>query len=143
MAATDLAAILTAWAALLEASPLSLIPTEAAFTHDQQPNATVGNSYYLVDDGNVDRKSVTNSAEVRVDRVTVWIAKPLNFAGPAQLRTMETLIDAIYRQLLVLALAAGYNVEADTRRVTHPPNTELLIASASFRVDFDFSTAVS
>lgn len=143
MAATDLAAILAAWATLLEAAPLSLVPTAAAFTHDLQPNATVPDSYYLTDDGAVDRKSVTHDAEVRVDRLTVWIAKALNFSGPTQLQAMETLLDDVYRRLNVLARAAGYNVEADTRRVTHPPNTELLIASATFRVDYDFNAAVS
>lgn len=143
MATTSLAAILAAWATRLEAAPLSLVRSAVAFTHDQQPNATLDDSYYLTDDGNVSRTSMTNSLEVRIDRVTVWMTKPLNFAGDQQLLVMETLIDDIYRQLLALALTAGYNVEADTRRVTHPPNTELLVANATFRVDYDFSSAVS
>lgn len=142
MATTDLASILAAWTALVEAAPLALVPTTAAFTHDQQPNATVANSYYFEDGGNVERKSVTNSVEVRVDRVTCWIAKPLNFAGAATLQAMETLIDDLYRQLLVLALTAGYNVTADTRRITVGKDSEVLIASAAFLVDFDFSSAV-
>jgi hypothetical protein len=86
---------------------------------------------------------VTNAVEVRVDRVQVWIAKPLNFVPAAQLQAMETLGDDVYRNLLVRARANGYNVEADTRRVTHPPNTELLIGSFDFLIDFDFSSAVS
>jgi hypothetical protein len=142
MAATDLATILASWATTVEAAPLSLVPTVAPFTHDQQPGGMVANSYYFEDGGNVERTSVTNNAEVRRDRVTVWIAKPVNFAGPVTLRTMQTLIDDLYRNLLVLARANGYNVDADTRRVTHPPTGELLIASASFTVDFDFSSAV-
>src|SRR4051812_10903133 len=103
MAATDLAAILAAWATLFEAATLALTPTIAAFTHDLQPNATVPNSYYLTDDGNVQRQSITHDVEARVDRITVWIAKPLNFTGPTQLQAMETLIDDIYRRLVVLA----------------------------------------
>lgn len=140
MAATDLATILAAWAGVVEAAPVSLVPTVAAFTHDLQPGGMVGNSYYFEDGGNISRASVTNGAEVRVDRITVWIAKPLNFAGPATLQAMQTLIDTVYRQLLVLALASGYNVIADTRRVTAAKDSELLIASAAFTVDFDFST---
>jgi hypothetical protein len=143
MAATTLSAILAAWATVLEAAPLALRPTAAAFTHDVQPNAALDESYYLVDDGAVSRASVTNGMEVRVDRVTLWMAKPLNFAGPTQLQALEDLLDDIYRTLIPVARAAGYNVEADTRRVTHPPNTEHLIASATFRVDYDFSTAAS
>lgn len=141
MAPTTLAAILAAWGTVVEASPVSLVPTVAAFTHDLQPAGMVANSYYFEDGGNVSRSSVTNQAEVRVDRVTVWIAKPLNFAGPATLQAMQTLIDTVYKQLLVLAVSAGYNVIADTRRVTVPKDGEVLIASAAFTVDFDFSTA--
>lgn len=143
MAATDLATILASWATVVEAAPLSLIPTTAAFTHEQQPGGMVANSYYFDDGGNVSRASMTNSAEVRVDRITAWIAKPLNFDGPSTLQTLETLIDDLYRSLLVQARADGYNVEADTRRVTRPATSELLIASASFTVDYDFSSAVS
>lgn len=143
MAATDLATILAAWATVVEASPVSLTPTIAAFTHDLQPGGMVANSYYFEDGGNVSRASMTNDAEVRVDRVTVWIAKPLNFAGPATLQAMETLIDDLYRHLLVEARDNGYNVEADTRRVTRPATMEVLIASASFTVDYDFDAAVS
>lgn len=142
MAATDLATIMAAWATLVEAAPLSLIHTIAPFTHDQQPAGMVANSYYVEDGGNISRSSVTNDGEVRVDRIILWIAKPLNFAGPTTLQAMETLIDAVYKQLLVLARTAGYNVIADTRRITTPKENELLIASAAFTVDFDFSTAV-
>jgi hypothetical protein len=140
VAPTTLSAILAAWKTLVEASPVSLIPTVAPFTHDQQPSGMVASSYYFEDGGNVSRASVTNNAEVRVDRVTLWLAMPVNFAADTTLQAMETLIDTIYKQLLGLALTAGYNVAADTRRVTHPKDGELLIGSASFTVDFDFST---
>jgi len=143
VATTDLATILAAWPALLEAAPLSLTPTIVAFTHDAQPNDTLPDSYYLTDEGQVDRKSVTHDVEVRIDRIGVWIAKPLNFAGAAQLIALSAILDDLYRQLVVLGRAAGYNVEADTRRITHPPNTELLIASQVLRVDYDFSSATT
>lgn len=141
MAATTLAAILADFATVLEGDAVGLVPTVAAFTHDQQPAGMVANSYYIEDGGNVQRASQTNQAETRIDRLTVWMATPLGFAGPATLQAMQTLIDTVYKQLLVTARANGYNVEADTRRVTAPRDGELLIASASFTVDFDFSTA--
>lgn len=143
MAATTLAAILAAWATALEASPLSLLKAVGPFTHDNQPNGSIANSYYLTDGGKVSRTSVTNHVEVRVDRLQVWIAKPLNFDPDGQLQAMETLGDDVYRNLLVLARAAGYNVEADTRRITRPANSELIIANFDFLVDYDFSSAVS
>src|SRR5262245_47665911 len=110
MAATDLATILAAWATVVEDDAIALRPTVAAFTHDQQPAGTVANSYYFDDGGNVARTSMTHDAEARVDRITTWIAKPLNFDGPGTLQAMHTLIDTIYRYLLVEARTHGYNV---------------------------------
>ena len=143
MATTDLASILASWATVVEASPLSLTPTVAAFTHDQQPGGMVANSYYFDDGGNVNRASMTNDKEVRVDRITLWIAKPLNFAGATTLQVLHTLLDDIYRYLLVQARTDGYNVEADTRRITRPATGEVLIASMSFTADYDFNAATS
>jgi secreted Zn-dependent insulinase-like peptidase len=143
MAATTLAAILASWKTVVEDDAVALVPTVAPFTHDQQPNGMVANSYYLEDGGNVQRSSMTNNAEVRIDRVTFWIAYPVNFDGDTALQALETLVDTIYRALLVQARTDGYNVEADTRRITRPAGLELLVASQAFTVDFDFSTAAT
>jgi hypothetical protein len=143
MAATTLAAILASWKTVVEDDAVALVPTIAPFTHDQQPNGMVANSYYLEDGGNVQRSSMTNNAEVRIDRVTFWIAYPVNFDGDTALQALETLVDTIYRALLVQARTDGYNVEADTRRITRPAGLELLVASQAFTVDFDFSTAAT
>jgi hypothetical protein len=143
MAATTLAAILASWKTVVEDDAVALVPTVAPFTHDQQPAGMVANSYYLEDGGNVQRSSMTNNAEVRIDRVTFWIAYPVNFDGDTALQALETLVDTIYRALLVQARTDGYNVEADTRRITRPAGFELLVASQAFTVDFDFSTAAT
>lgn len=143
MAVTTLAAILAAWGTTLEASPLSLVPASGPFTHDNQPNATLANSYYVTDGGKVSRTSLTNDVEARIDRLQVWIAKPLNFDPDGQLQAMETLLDNVYRYLLPVARAAGYNIEADTRRVSRPANSELIIANQDLLVDYDFSSATS
>lgn len=142
MAATTLALIIAAWRTVVEASPLSLVPTVAAFTHDNQPNGTITNAYYIEDGGQVERKSMTNNLEVRVDRLTFWVTKPLNFDSDGQFTAMENLGDSIYKYLLPNARTNGWNVEADQRRITRPPNTELIVASFSFTVDYDFSSAI-
>jgi hypothetical protein len=145
MAATTLAAILAAWDLVLQAAPLSLVPAIGPFTHDQQPNATIADSYYVTDGGTITRTSATNDVEVRVDRLQVWIAKPLTFgagAAAAQLQAMADLGDDLYRYLVVAARTAGYNVEADTRRISAAKDSELLIANFDFRVDYDFDAAV-
>lgn len=142
MATTDLKSIIDAWQTLLEAAPLSLKPTQVPFTHDRQPNAMVPDSYYIDDGGIVNRRSVTNDVEVRVDRLRIWVAKPLAFVGQAQFEAMEQLADTIYRYLLVNARANGWNVDADSRRVTRPAAAELIIGEFGFRVDYDFSSAL-
>ena len=141
MATTDLAAILTAWPATLEASPLSLVPTAVTFTHDLQPAGMVARSYYLTDDGQISRSSATNDVEVRIDRVTLWVAYPRDFAGAAALTALSDLLDDVYRTLLPIARTAGYNLDPDTRRIT--PKDDVLIASQAFRVDYDFSSAAA
>lgn len=142
MADTDLASIVTVFEATCEADPSSLRKSTIPFTHDRQPNGTIQDSYWIEDGGPVSRSSVTNAGEVRIDRLVVWIARPLAFAGRAQVAALEQLGDTIYRALVAAGTANGWNVEADSRRITMPKNTDLVIASFGFRVDYDFSAAV-
>lgn len=142
MPATDLKTIIDAFQSVLEAAPLSLKPTQVPFTHDRQPNTMVADSYYIDDGGTVNRQSVTNDVEVRVDRLRIWVAKPLAFAGQAQFEAMEQLADTIYRYLLVNARANGWNVDADARRVTRPAAAEVIIGEFGFRVDYDFNSSL-
>lgn len=138
MAVTDLKSIIDAWQLVLEASPVSLVRAQQAFSHDRQPNANIQDTYWIDDGGAVNRRSVTNHQEVRVDRLVVMVAKPISFVGLDQFEAMEQLGDTIYRQLSADGRTNGWNVEADTRRITHPPKTELIVASFGFRVDYDF-----
>jgi hypothetical protein len=143
MPATDLKSIIDAWQLVLEAPPVSLVMASQAFSHDRQPNANMQDTYWIDDGGPVSRRSCTNFQEVRIDRLIVMVAKPVSFAGQAQFETMEQLGDTIYRQLCADGRTNGWNVEAANRRITNPPDTELIIASFGFTVDYDFSSAVA
>lgn len=140
MAATDLAAIIAVFRQVCEA--VELVATSQPFTHDRQPNAAIQDSYWIEDGGAISRESQTNYAETRVDRLVVWIAKPLAFAGAAQFEALEQLGDTLYRALVAEGTVQGWNVEAENRRLTNPRNTELVVGSFAFRVDYDFSASV-
>jgi hypothetical protein len=141
MATTDLASIIAAWRLVLEQPPVSLARAQQAFSHDRQPNSLIQDSYWIGDAGAISRASVGNEQEVRIDRLEVWVAKPVSFAGVAQFEALEQLGDQIYRYLSADGRTQGWNVEADTRRITQPKGTELLIASFAFRTDYDFDAS--
>lgn len=141
MATTDLARIIAAWRLVLEQDPLALQPAQQAFSHDRQPNAMMQDTYWIGDAGTVSRFSCGNDQEVRIDRLEVWVARPVSFAGQAQFEVLEQLGDQIYRYLSSDGRIRGWNVEADSRRITNPQGTELLIASFGFRADYDFDSS--
>lgn len=141
MATTDLTSILAAWREVLEATPLSLGRAAQPFTFDRIPNAALQNAYYIEPAGQVGRRSQTNDVETRVDRLIVWVAKPLAFAANDQLAAMVTLMDEIYRYLSADGRTNGWNVEQDGHQVQQPKKTELLIGRFSFTVDYDFDAS--
>lgn len=143
MATTTLAAILEAWETVLEAPPRNLRPAQQPFSHDRQPAGLVADSYCLEDGGQVRRDTVTSNQEVRIDRIRLLVAKPIAFAGRSQHRALLTLGDAIYRALVANGRTQGWHVAQQNHRVTQPANTELLIASFDFTVDYDFDVASS
>src|SRR5688572_17989502 len=99
MAATDLASIIAAWRLVLEADPLNLKRTRAAFTHDRQPNKLVADSYRIEDGGQVNRTQGSSYFEARIDRLRIWVTKPIAFASDEQFTAMEQLADTVYRYL--------------------------------------------
>lgn len=138
MAATTLAAILALMRATLEGDTVGLTASGQPFTHDRQPNSVLQDTYYLDDGGQISRQSVTNDQEVRIDRLVVYVAKPLAFAGQDQVDAMHTLLDTIYTQLVQTARDHGWNIESDQRRVTRNPKTQLIVGSLGVNVDYDF-----
>lgn len=141
MATTTLDAIVEAIEAVLQAPPLNLAAAQQAFSHDRQPASLVANSYWIEDGGQTRRTSMTADQEVRIDRVRLFVAKPIAFAGRSQMRAMIALGDAIYRALSADGRTNGWNVEQLNHRVTTPAKSELLIGSFDFTVDYDFDAS--
>lgn len=144
MAETTLTAILTRFSAVLEAAPLSLVPTADAFSHDRQPTGLADNTYFVDDGGLVSSRPVGNYKAVRIDKLTVLVALKINRDGHARKKVMETTLLTIERYIKADGPANGYHAEfAGGRRVTHPRGSELLIGSIAFTVDYDVNEATS
>ncbi len=143
MAATTLKAIVDRFQAVLEASPLSLKATRDAFSHDRQPNALLDGTYYIQDDGVAESRPVSNHADVRIDRLTVFLARKLAFDGQTQKETIETTLNTIERYLIADGPANSYHAFIGGRRVTRPAGTDIAIGSITVHVDYDFSTSTS
>lgn len=143
MSTTDLASIVAAWDLVLTGAVVGLAPSQLAFSHDRQPNAQLQNTYWLEDGGIVNRRSTTNDMEVRIDRLRLYIAKPMAFAGRSQQVAMLALFDTIYRELAADGRANGWNVELLGHRVTSPAKSEIVVGSLDLSVDYDFSVAAS
>lgn len=139
MAATTLKAIIDRFQAVLEAAPLSLAPTKEPFSHDLSPNTVLDSAYRIKDDGLVRNQPVGANQFVRVDRLTVFIAKKLAFTAQTVAETMETLLNTIERQILADDAAHEYHASVEGRTITQPPNTDIAIASLTVLVDYDYS----
>lgn len=142
MATTDLKSIVDAWQVVLAASPFSLKAAPEPFSFDRVPNSLIGGSYYIADGGQISRTSQTNYVEARIDRLEVWISKPLNFAGVAQFEALLQLSDTLYRYLSADGRTNGWNVEQDGHDVRQVKGADLIVGRFSFKVDYDFSSAV-
>lgn len=143
MSDTTLKAIIDRFQAVLEASPISLTATRDAFSHDRQPNALLTNTYHVEDDGLQGTQSITNHKEARIDRLTVFVARKLDFAPQTAKETMETLLTTIERYLKADGLSNNYHVNLQNRRVTRPAGKDFLIGSVTLTVDYDFNAATS
>lgn len=138
MADQTLAAIFARFRTVLEASPLSLKATKDAFSHDRQPNSLLHGSYYLADGGLVSSRPVGNYKAVRIDRVVIYIAASLKFAGETAKETMETTLLTAERYIKADGHAQSYHAEiASGRRISRPKGGDFLIASLPITVDYD------
>lgn len=144
MADTTLAAILARFAAVLEASPLSLTATKDAFSHDRQANTLLTNSYYLEDGGMLSSRPMGNYRAARIDRVVIYVAAKLNFDAEAVKRTMETTLLSAERYIKADGPGHDYHAEiASGRRVTRPKSGDFLIGSIPLTVDYDINESTS
>jgi hypothetical protein len=125
---------------VLEASPFTLKPTKEPFSHDRQPNGLLDNAYRIEDSGLVSSASATNEVAVRIDSLTVWIAKKLSFDGQAAMAALETQVIAIERAVKADGKANGFHVEIAGRDIRR--KNDFATASIRLRVDYDFSESV-
>jgi hypothetical protein len=138
MPALVLSDILARFRTVLEASPVFLVETREPFSHERQPNATLEHSYYLEDGGIVSSKSVSNFDAVRLDRLTVYIAKKLAFDGTTAFDALQDTLVAAERALIADGPAQGYSVDVEQRRLTRPAGKDYGIGSLTVTVDYDF-----
>lgn len=139
MADLTLKQIIDRFQAVLEASPLSLTATREPFSHDQQPNSLLTNTYRIEDAGLRDTKSQSNNRATRVDTLRVWIAKKMAFNGQSALESLQDSLVAIERALIADGKAQSYHVllrGRDPRR-----KNDFIIASITVDVDYDYSEA--
>lgn len=129
--------IIDRFQAVLEASPFSLKPTKEPFSHDHQPNAVVDNAYRIEDAGLGSSRSATNDVAIRIDHLTVWIAKKLAFAGQTNVEALHTQIIAIERALKADGQQNEYHVEILGREIRR--KNDIATASIKLSVDYDFS----
>ena len=138
MAETTLSAILTRFAAVLEAEPLNLKPSLDAFSHGRQPNTLLDQAYYLEDGGLQDNRPVGNRKAARIDRVVIYFARKLSFDGVAARQAMSDQQLTAERYLKADGPDHGYHVEmSGGRRITRPRGGDFLIGSLALTVDYD------
>jgi len=140
VAALTITDILARFRVVLEAEPLNLIESNDAFSHQRQPAGVVTNSYYIEDTGIVSNRSVGNYDTVRLQRLTVYVARVIPPGqGSATLATVETTLTAIERALIADGASQSYAIAMDVqRRVTKTEATDIAIGSLAVTVDHDY-----
>jgi hypothetical protein len=117
---------------------VGLTETREPFSHALQPNATLEHSFYLEDGGQISSNSVSNYDAVRLDRLTVFIAKTLAFDGQTAFDALQDTMVSVERALIADGPAQGYSVQVEQRRVTRPAGKDYCIGSLTVTVDYDF-----
>lgn len=139
MADTTLSAIIDRVQAVVEASPVSLLKSKDAFTHERQPNALLTDTYHLADGGLYTSVDVTSNAEARVDRLQILVARKVTFDSTAAMEAMHATLRAIERALIADGPAHSYNAQLNGRTVTKTAGKDFLIGSITMLFDYDYS----
>ena len=137
MPALVLSDILARFRAVLTAAGLT--ETREPFSHGLQPNSALEDAFYVEDGGLVSSRPVSNYDAVRLDRLTVFIAKKLAFDGADALETLEDTLVTVERDLIADGPAQGYHVTVEQRRVSRPAGKDYCLGSLSLTVDYDFN----
>lgn len=139
MADTTLKAIIDRFQAVCEASPQSLKKAKDAFSHDRQPNGLLTDTYFIQDDGVLSSVEVTNNAEARIDRLTVFLARKVSFDAVTAMESMETSLSRLERAIEADGLSNNYHARLQTRRVSRPKDKDFVIGGVGFTCDYDYS----
>jgi hypothetical protein len=143
MAAQTISAILERFEAVLSAPPLNLDPSPNPFTDEAVPNLSINDTFRVVAGGLVNDRITSNFQSVRLDRVTVTIARTLDMDGYQAQRDLQDLLDSIERAVIADGTNHGYmaSLEKGSRKGERPKGTDLCRASLNFLVDYDFDSS--
>ena len=143
MAATTIKAIIDRFQAVIEASPISLTATVQPFSFDTQPATALDDRYWVEDAGLSESQSVTNNAEVRIDRLTVWLALRHTLGGQSQAEALEATLVNVERYIVADGPANSYAATMDGREIQRKEDTGVILAALAFLVDYDYTLSTS
>ena len=139
MASTTLKAIIDRFQAVLEGGDVNLKKTTDEFTFDREPNLMVDDVYRIEDLGLIESTSITNSVDVRVDELGIWVARKGQFDTQAVRETLETDLVTIERKIVADGPSNDYHATITSREIQRPDESDVLTARLGVAVDYDFS----
>ncbi len=146
MANQTITGILERFQAVLEEAPLNLKPTRHPFSHENEANLNISDTYRVIAGGNVHTHEMGNGQQTRIDRVIVTLERPLDFDGYGAQTGLEDLLDTVEAYIYADGTDNGYypTLEKGSRKVTKPKkDSDVCEASLAFLCDYDFSIETS
>lgn len=141
MAAQTMSAILERFETVLQAPPCLLKPSNNPFSEVADPSITINETYRVTAGGLVGIPlEVGNYQEARLERVTVTVYQRMDMDGYQAQKDIQDVLDTVERAIIADGPDNGYMVtlEKGSRKLTNPKKTDLIEASLSFMVDYDF-----
>jgi hypothetical protein len=141
MSATTISAILERFESVVTSEPLNLTLSNNPFTDEVVPNTLVNEVCRVQSGGVVSSRSTSNYQALRMDRVVVSIQRALQFEAYQSQRDIQDLLDVIERQVIADGPEHGYmvTVEKGSRKIVRRKDADVVDASLSFLVDYDYS----
>ena len=139
MAATTLKAIIDRFQAVLEGADLNLKKATEEFSFDLQPNLRINNVYRIEDGGLGETATISNSTDVRMDLLNVWLARKATTDSQKERETLETTINTVERKIIADGPSNNYHATLDSREIERLDEGDVLIARVGILVDYDYS----
>lgn len=143
MADTTLAAIMRRFRVVLEGEPLFLRLSPDAFSIDVVPNDMLEDVYHVSDDGIARQTPMGNYRAARIDRVVVNVARKISFQAQDASEAMHDVLNTIERRIKADGPNQSYHAEVQAREVRRVPETDIILATLTFGVDYDFNEATT